>query len=1693
MGVLGRCGSFRPGLRLRRCIAVAAAVTVAVGGAAGVAARPAGAAVKQQATGAPLYAWGENYFGQLGDGTTVAEASPEAVTLPNGASPVAVAEGTSFSLAVGSDSLVYAWGDNTYGQLGDGTDTSELTPELITLPGGMTAASVAAGGTFGMALGTNGDVYWWGRNSAAGFGDSATGQNTPVQIALPGGDKARSVAAFGNVATAIGVDGKLFAWGDNSLGELGDGTLNDQDAPEQITMPGDDPVASVANGGGFGFAVGTDGKLFSWGEENEDGELGDGGTVTTGHLSPAQISLPGGVSAQQVAAGDEYGLALGANGEVYSWGSELDGELGNGSSATADVLTPEEISLPLDATATAVATDTGVEGFAVGANGALYAWGGGLPGPGTTLVDVGDTPAVVAMPGDASISAVAADAAALAISPAAPVTLAAPQFVQASPPTWTASGEEFSYPVVATGTPAPTYSLAAGAPDWLSVDPTTGDVAGLVPAGSTSFSFAVTATNSQGAVTTPVFTVDVGAAVQIGGQVLDPSGHPVAGALAELCANVGCSDATTGSDGSYQLNAIAGETMTLYAYPPVADEDTEVLGTLGPLAVPPAGSAAENISLTEIGGLPADTTIPSVDTSGPTTLFWGQSTPITVTGCPNGVGTAEIIGTDTTTGQLTSQVILLTESPAGSGTYTGTIPALYPVHGPAEIEPSIDCSSAGSVEPAIGPAAGGTSVDLSGAGFTGATAVAFGDAPATSFSVVSDTLIQATAPAGTGTVNITVTSADGEQTTIGQYAYQGIASVSPDTGPLAGGTAVTITGSGLDGATQVLFGATPVTFTQVSSTEITTVSPPGTGTVDVSVVTPYGTTPTTPADQFSYSAAGDSVSSRVAVHPAASTAAASAATAPAVKVMSARQPAAVTADLVQTVTSIVYNTVPGLMTEKDMTQLALAARNAVQNYNCQSDQAYLNKLITLAVTPLTDAITEQLLAPLLTAEAGLTGVSLGTLLWLMPVTIVAVNLAVGYVVEQIIDAESDAILGNCENPDTIFKPDVLIDPSGTVVNTNGAPIGGATVTLLRSDTATGTFIAVDPSDPGVQPAINPETTGADGTFHWDVSAGYYEIQATAPGCADAADPSDATATIGPYPVPPPQVGLVITMACADEPAAAAPVVQALSQNSGAAGGGDTVTVTGTGFTPDATVDFGSVPASAVTYLSATALSVVTPADAGDVDVTVHTAGGTSATSPADEFFFGSVPTVTGLSSTTGSTAGGGAITITGTGFSGATAVSFGPVAATAMTVVSDTQITATVPPNLPGTIDVTVSNQAGTSATSAADRYTYTTAGQAPAITSAANATVTVGAAGSFTVTTSGVPAPALTETGTLPCGVTFTDNGNGTATISGTPVAGTGGTYPMTITASNGTAPDATQAFTLTVDEAPAITSQPSATLMGGVGDSVTVTTAGFPTPALTETGSLPTGVTFTDNGDGTATIAASAAAASVTTFKIRASNGVSPAATQSFTLTVVAPKTTEVLLRSSRRSVVDGEPVTLTAVTNRALPAGAVIEIVNQATRAVIKSCATGRRCQATVTSGVGTRTYQAVITAPSGTAPLASSALVSVTWVAAAVTLRASRTSAASGRWVLLSAHANENVAGTGYAIDIIDVTTGAVVASCGRWSSCSTWVRRSSGSQTYQAVIGTPAGRDAQASSPTVTVTWTTSTRPNLAPPGRLRTM
>jgi hypothetical protein len=218
-----------------------------------------------------------------------------------------------------------------------------------------------------------------------------------------------------------------------------------------------------------------------------------------------------------------------------------------------------------------------------------------------------------------------------------------------------------------------------------------------------------------------------------------------------------------------------------------------------------------------------------------------------------------------------------------------------------------------------------------------------------------------------------------------------------------------------------------------------------------------------------------------------------------------------------------------------------------------------------------------------------------------------------------------------------------------------------------------------------------------------------------------------------------------------------------------------------------------------------------------------------------------------------------------------------------------TNLNASLGSNLePGTyaVNIRAENSAGYWSPLTTTNFTVSPAGTSPVFTSASTATAGTDAAFSFQVATTGSPAPALTYRGNLPAGLSFVDNGDGTASINGT-VTGTAGTYLLAIKGTNSVA-SATQDFILFVDPV-TITSAASDTESYGVPFSFTVVATGSPVPAISRTGGLPTGVTFVDNGNGTATIAGtpSGTASGPYTLTIKAKNNLFTA-TQTFVLSI-------------------------------------------------------------------------------------------------------------------------------------------------------------------------------------------------------------
>ncbi|MFE9993952.1 IPT/TIG domain-containing protein, partial [Streptomyces avermitilis] len=236
-------------------------------------------------------------------------------------------------------------------------------------------------------------------------------------------------------------------------------------------------------------------------------------------------------------------------------------------------------------------------------------------------------------------------------------------------------------------------------------------------------------------------------------------------------------------------------------------------------------------------------TVPAITAISPTSGPATGGTSVTVIGSGFTGATAVKFGaTNATSFTVLSDNVITAVSPPGAGTVQVTVVT------PGGTSNGVTYNyvpTLTSLSPTSGPAAGGTVVTLTGTGFTGVTAVTFGGTPATSFTVNSNTQITATAPAHVaGTAAVTVTGPGGTSNSL-PFTYipvPVVIALSPSSGPATGGTSVTIIGTGFTGATAVKFGATNATsFTVLSNNVITAVSPPGAGTVQVTVVTPGGT------------------------------------------------------------------------------------------------------------------------------------------------------------------------------------------------------------------------------------------------------------------------------------------------------------------------------------------------------------------------------------------------------------------------------------------------------------------------------------------------------------------------------------------------------------------------------------------------------------------------------------------------------------------------------------------------------------------------------------------------------------------------------------------------------------------------------------------------------------------------------------
>ena len=316
-----------------------------------------------------LYVFGENNDGQLGNaagnGSTSANPSPSQLSVPAATGQlVQVATAKDHSLLLTSSGQVFSFGDNYYGQLGNTTNANNSAvsanpdPTLVALPG--PAAQVAAGDQFSLVLLSNGQLYAFGANQEGQLGnnnnDASIANPAPALVNLPGGATVSQIAAGDDFSLALTTSGELYAFGDNEYGQLGNTTNNAttaaNPAPTLVALPAG-RVTQIAAGFDYGLVLSSTGQVFAFGD-NEYGQLGNPSNsgTTSPNPSATQVSLPGSAGpAVQVAAGGYHSLVLTSSGQVFAFGDNDYGELGSAANngMTAANPSPALVKLPAGA------------------------------------------------------------------------------------------------------------------------------------------------------------------------------------------------------------------------------------------------------------------------------------------------------------------------------------------------------------------------------------------------------------------------------------------------------------------------------------------------------------------------------------------------------------------------------------------------------------------------------------------------------------------------------------------------------------------------------------------------------------------------------------------------------------------------------------------------------------------------------------------------------------------------------------------------------------------------------------------------------------------------------------------------------------------------------------------------------------------------------------------------------------------------------------------------------------------------------------------------------------------------------------------------------------------------------------------------------------------------------------------------
>lgn len=326
------------------------------------------------------WVWGLNQTGELGDGSTTDRHTPEA--LKDLAGVTALSAGA-HSLALVDDredlGVVWAWGPNSSGQVGDGSTTDRHEPVRVDLP--RRAVAVAAGFAHSLALLDDGTLQYWGTQYRNPQSDD---RDQPEPEPVGGLDGVAAISAGWAHSMALRTDGSVWTWGNNNAGQLGSGDKTPSPVPRQVRFPAEvDRIAHISAGGFHSLAIDDTGRLWTWGS-NAYGEIGDG-RLTTGisgstpgvdhdRLVPFPVELEGPVTA--AAGGIGVSLAV-VGGTAWAWGDNQWGQLGDGTQVQRSI--PDKVSGLTDVVSV-VGGACPFHCLATDRNGQVWVWGNNIAG-----------------------------------------------------------------------------------------------------------------------------------------------------------------------------------------------------------------------------------------------------------------------------------------------------------------------------------------------------------------------------------------------------------------------------------------------------------------------------------------------------------------------------------------------------------------------------------------------------------------------------------------------------------------------------------------------------------------------------------------------------------------------------------------------------------------------------------------------------------------------------------------------------------------------------------------------------------------------------------------------------------------------------------------------------------------------------------------------------------------------------------------------------------------------------------------------------------------------------------------------------------------------------------------------------------------------------------------------------------------